>query len=124
MRYLALTKYLNLPHTPPAAELWTALADLANQPAAAKLLDTQGLQPSATGSRVTIRDGNVTTSDGPFDQHQELAAYALYEAPTKQDVIDATNRFFDVHRQWWPGWEAEADIFQVFEPDDYHRDSQ
>jgi hypothetical protein len=83
------------------------------------LIDTQGLQPSAAGSRVTLAQGQLTAADGPFTESKELISYALYDVRSKEDAVEWTNRFLKLHRDLWPGWEGEADVLKVFGPEDF-----
>ena len=55
------------------------------------LLDTQGLQPSANGSRVTLAQGRLNTTDGPFTEAKELISYAVYDVRAKEDAIEWTS---------------------------------
>ena len=83
------------------------------------LLDTQGLQPSAAGSRVSLVQGQLTAVDGPFTESKELISYALYDVRSKADAVEWTNRFLKLHHELWPGWEGEADVLKVFGPEDF-----
>jgi len=83
------------------------------------LLDSQGLQPSVSGSRVTLTGGRLSAADGPFTESKELISYAVYDVRAKEDALEWTTRFLVAHRDLWPGWEGEADIIKVFGPEDY-----
>lgn len=66
MRYLVLLKALSMPDTPPPPELMAAIMTLGEDAKnAGVLLDTQGLQPSAAGSRVSLTRGQLSAADGP-----------------------------------------------------------
>ena len=46
-----------------------------------RLLGNNGLQPTQTATTVRVRDGKVTTTDGPFAETKEqLGGYFLIEA--------------------------------------------
>ena len=83
------------------------------------LLDSQGLQPSASGSRITLAHGQLSAADGPFVESKELISYALYEVRAQSDAAEWTRRFLQLHHDLWPGWEGEADILKVFGPEDF-----
>ncbi len=120
MRYLVLLKALSTSGTPPPAELMDAIMALGeNAKNAGVLLDTQGLQPSAAGSRVSLTGGQLSAADGPFTESKELISYALYDVRSKEDAVEWTNRFLKLHQQMWPGWEGEADVLKVFGPEDF-----
>jgi hypothetical protein len=120
MRYLVLLKATSIPGSPPPRELMAAIMTLGEDASAAGvLLDTQGLQPSAMGSRVTLADGQLTVAYGPFTESKELISYAVYDVRAKEDAVEWTNRFLKLHRELWPGWEGEADVLKVFGPEDF-----
>ncbi|HEX8509169.1 MAG TPA: YciI family protein, partial [Propionibacteriaceae bacterium] len=107
MRYLVLLKALTTPDTPPPPELMAAIVALGEDAKnAGVLLDTQGLQPSAAGSRVSLTGGQLSAADGPFTESKELISYALYEVRAKEDAVEWTNRFLKLHSELWPGWEG------------------
>ena len=120
MRYLVLLKATSLPDSPPSPELMAAIMTLGEDAKhAGVLLDTQGLQPSAAGARVTLAKGLVSAVDGPFTESKELISYALYDVRSREDAVEWTNRFMQLHRDLWPGWEGEADVLKVFGPEDF-----
>ncbi len=119
MRYLVLLRAVTTPDTPPSPELMDIIATLgADAKNAGVLIDTQGLQPSAAGSRVSLTGGQLSATDGPFAESKELISYALYDVRSKEDAVEWTNRFLKLHRELWPGWEGEADVLKVFGPED------
>jgi hypothetical protein len=120
MRYLVLLKALTTPDTPPSPELMAAIMALGEDAKnAGVLLDTQGLQPSAAGIRVSLTGGQLSAADGPFTESKELISYALYEVRSKEDAVEWTNRFLKLHRELWLGWEGEADVLKIFGPEDF-----
>jgi hypothetical protein len=120
MRYLVLLKALTTPDNPPPPELMAAIMALGEDAKnAGVLLDTQGLQPSAAGSRVSLTGGQLSAADGPFTESKELISYALYEVRAQEDAVEWTNRFLKLHSELWPGWEGEADVLKVFGPEDF-----
>jgi hypothetical protein len=81
------------------------------------LVDTAGLMPTATATRVEVADGTLTVTDGPSDNSSApVAAYAIYDVATREDVLAWTKRFMDLHREQWPGWAGESEIRQVLGP--------
>ncbi|PPK65461.1 YciI family protein [Actinokineospora auranticolor] len=115
MRYIVL---LNAEHpdTPPPAELMAGIVALGEEATrSGVLLDTAGLAPSAEGSRLTVRAGELSAVDGPFAETRELISYAIYEVATKAEVEEWTNRFLRLHRDLWPGWQGAASIHRVLD---------
>jgi hypothetical protein len=117
MRYLVLLKATTTPDGPPPAELMAAIMTLGQEAGAAGVLvDSQGLQPSAAGTRISLRQGQLSAADGPFTESKELISYAVYDVRTREDAVEWTNRFLKLHRDLWPGWEGEADVLTVYGP--------
>jgi len=122
MRFMTLLKAGdNSKAGPPPAELFMAIGTLGEEAMkAGVLVDTAGLAPSAmSGTRISLSNGNLDVSDGPFNNGTELGSYALYEVNSKEEVIDWATRFMNLHKEHWAGWEGETEILQVFGPDDF-----
>jgi hypothetical protein len=119
MRYLVILRSESATGNPPP-ELMEAIMRLgAEATNAGSLLDTAGLAPSAAGARVELTGGSITVTDGPFAEAKELISYALYDVRTVQEAVEWTNRFLALHRDFWPGWEGQADVLKVFGPEDF-----
>lgn len=118
MRYMVLLRSTQ-PPGPPPDDLMHAILQLGEEAArAGALLDTAGLTPSAAGARVSLSAGHLSVTDGPFTEAKELISYALYQVRSKEEAVEWTSRFLKLHRDLWPGWEGEADVLQVFAPED------
>jgi hypothetical protein len=116
MRYLIMLKG-NQPASPPPPELMEAIMRLGGEATAAgALLDTAGLEPSATGARVVLYRGALSVTDGPFAEAKETISYALYDVRSRDEAVQWASRFIELHRDLWPGWEGEADVLKVFGP--------
>jgi hypothetical protein len=119
MRYLVVLKGQQST-TPPPPELMEAIMKLGDEATrAGVLLDTAGLAPSASGARVQLAAGRVSVTDGPFAEAKEMISYALYQVRSKDEIVEWTSRFMKLHRDLWPAWEGEADIHNVFGPEDF-----
>jgi len=114
MRFMTLVKGFEGAGAPPKA-LMDAVAKLAEEAAErGTLIETGGLYPLATGTRVRLSGGKVTVTDGPFAEAKEVVGgYAVFEVASKQEMIDATVRFMELHRKHWPGWEGETEIREM-----------
>jgi hypothetical protein len=76
------------------------------------MLAGEGLHPSSKGARVTFSGGSPTVTDGPFTEAKELiAGYWLWQVKSKEDAIEWIKRA--------PFRDAEIEIRQVFEEDDF-----
>ena len=117
MRFIAVLRTAEA-HGFPPPELAEGIAALGAEAARrGVLIDTAGLLPVATAVRVGVSAGELTVTDGPFDDPAPLGAYAVYDVATRDEVVDWTKRFMDLHRRTWPGWEGESEIRQVFGPE-------
>jgi hypothetical protein len=80
------------------------------------LLAAEGLQPSSKGARVKFSGGKRTVTDGPFAETKELiAGFWLIQVKSKEEAIEWVKRCPNP----FPGTEAEIEIRQVFEADDF-----
>ena len=102
---------------PPPHALMAGIAKLGEDAAkAGVMVETGGLLPSAMGARVRISSGRVNVIDGPFAEMKEVVGgYAVYSVASKDDALEWTRRFMELHREHWPGWEGEAEMRQIFE---------
>jgi hypothetical protein len=80
------------------------------------MLAGEGLQPSSKGARVRFSGERRTVIDGPFTETKELiAGFWLWQVKSKQEAIDWVKRCPNP----MPGTEAEIEIRQVFEAQDF-----
>ncbi|MEI9899228.1 MAG: YciI family protein [Hyphomicrobium sp.] len=114
---------------PPPQELMEAMDKLGEEmKAAGAMIDMGGLLPSAmNGYRVRLSGGKLSVTDGPFSEAKEvIGGYAVFAVKTKEEAVEWTRRFMDLHRVHWPEWEGEAEVRQMFEgpgcPDDERSD--
>lgn len=120
MKFMMLVKHAEN-SGPPPKELMDAIAILAEEDAkTGKMLGSGGLAPTAQSTRVRVSKGKVTVIDGPFTEAKEvIGGYAQFELKSKQEAIDGAVRFMELHRKYWPGWEGETEIRQIFGPEDF-----
>jgi hypothetical protein len=121
MRFMSLVKSAELTQRPPQA-LMDAMGKLAiDAMQAGVMIDTGGLAPTASSFRVRVSKGTISVHDGPFTEAKEVVGgYALMNFPSKEVALDWTRRFIELHRQHWPEWEGEAEVRQIFGPNDDH----
>jgi hypothetical protein len=80
------------------------------------LLAGEGLHPSSKGARVKFAGGKHIVTDGPFPEAKELiAGFWLWEVKSKEEAIEWVKRCPNP----MPGTEAEIEIRQVFEAEDF-----
>ena len=79
------------------------------------LITTAGLRPTAEGVRVRLRNGKLSTSDGPFAETKEvIGGYAILEAPSMKEAIELTKRFLKIHGN---EWDIECEVRQLDGPE-------
>ena len=120
MRFMTLVRHAENSGPPPPA-LMEALEKLSEEASkGGTMLEAGGLAPTAMSNRVRLAKGKVTVIDGPFAETREVVGgFAVFEVESKQEMIEATVKFMELHREHWPGWEGETEVRQVFGPDDY-----
>jgi len=120
MKFMTLVKSSETSGPPPPA-LMEAIAKLSEDGArAGTLLQASGLEPVATSVRVRVERGKVLVLDGPYSETKEVVGgFALFDVDSKQEMIDATVKFMQLHAEYWHGWEGETEIRQLFGPEDY-----
>jgi hypothetical protein len=101
----------------PSTELLTAMGNYNEELAKAGiLLAGEGLQPSSKGARVRFAGDKRTVIDGPFAETKELiAGYWLWQVKSREEAIEWVKRCPNP----MPGAEAEIEIRQVFEMEDF-----
>ncbi|MGH8809094.1 MAG: YciI family protein [Noviherbaspirillum sp.] len=79
------------------------------------MLAGEGLHPSAKGARVRFSGDKRTVIDGPFAETKELiAGFWLWQVKSREEAIEWVKRCPNP-----TGAEAEIEIRQVFEAEDF-----
>jgi hypothetical protein len=116
MRFMTILKHNEAPFDVPSAmyEAINKLADDAGK-AGCIMVGKGGLLPTAQGTLIRLKSGNITVTDGPFAEAKEvIGGFAIFEAPSKADVLKWSTRFMELHKQHMPGWDGECEIRQMF----------
>jgi hypothetical protein len=80
------------------------------------MLAGEGLHPSSKGARVKFSGTKRIVIDGPFAETKELVAgFWLWQCKSKEEAIEWAKRCPNP----MPGTEAELEIRQVFESEDF-----
>jgi hypothetical protein len=86
---------------------------------AGQVMDTGGLAPSAASRRVRLSGGRVAVVDGPYSETKEIVGgYAIFDVSSLDEAIRITRDFLELHVTYWPGWEGECELRQIFGPED------
>ena len=98
MRFMMLYKPGVEREAPPTAEEITKMGQLiAEMARAGVLVATDGLQPSAKGTRVEVANGAFRVTDGPFAEAKELVAgFAIVDVGSKAEAVELAKRFLSV----------------------------
>jgi hypothetical protein len=101
----------------PSQELLTAMGNYNEELVKAGImLAGEGLHPSSKGARVKFCGDKHTVIDGPFIETKELiAGFWLWKVKSKEEAIEWVKRCPNP----MPGTEAEIEIRQVFEAEDF-----
>ena len=120
MRFMMIVKHAEK-QGPPPKQLMDAIAQLAEEATkAGMMLGSGGLGPTAQGARVRLSGGQVTVTDGPFTEAKEVVGgYAQFELTSKEEAIESAVRFMELHKKYWPGWEGETEVRQMFGPEEF-----
>lgn len=102
---------------PPPQALMEAMGKLVEEAVQnGTMVQSGGLAPTASATRVRLGNGKISVTDGPFSEAKEvIGGFAVLELPTKEAAVEAAKRFIELHREHWPGWEGESEIRQIFE---------
>lgn len=101
----------------PSQELLTAMGNYNEELVKAGImLAGEGLQPSSKGARVKFSGDQRSVIDGPFIETKELiAGFWLWKVKSREEAIEWVKRCPNP----MPGTEAEIEIRQVFEAEDF-----
>jgi hypothetical protein len=104
---------------PPPKELIDAITKMSQEASqAGTMRGSGGLAPTAQGARVRLSGGKLTVIDGPFTEAKEVVGgYAQFELKSKEEAIEGAMRFMELHKKYWPGWEGETEIREMFGPE-------
>ena len=119
MRFLTMVKSVEGGNRMPPPELIEEIEKWAEEATRnGTLVLRGGLYPSAAGVRVRVSGGQVQIHDGPFAEAKEVVGgFAILEAKTREEVVEAARRLMEVNRKYMPGWEGECELRQIWTDD-------
>lgn len=120
MKFMMLVRHPENSGMPPQ-ELMEAIGKLSEDAAkAGTMIASGGLAPTAQSTKVRVSGGEIQVIDGPFTESKEvIGGYAQFELPSKEAALKGAVEFMELHRKFWPGWEGETEIRQMFGPEDF-----
>ena len=102
--------------TPPTPELLAAIGELTERTMkAGVMLQTGGMQMDAQATALSLADGKVRVTDGPFAEAKELVGgYALVEVKSREEALTLAREFLAVHaRVMGPHYAMETEIREM-----------
>jgi hypothetical protein len=119
MRFISMVKSNEAKMGMPSKAFLDAMDQLVQEAGKSGCLMVEGvgLHPTSAGMRVRLSDGKLTVTDGPFTEAKEVVGgFAIFDAPSKADMLKWTTRFMDLHKKHLPGWEGECEVRQIAGP--------
>src|SRR5262249_21123102 len=104
---------------PPNPALLAAVRKLSEKMSnAGVLLQSGGLLPSSSGTRVRVSRNRMTVTDGPFAETKEIVGgFAILEAGSKEDAVRFGKEFMQLHIEvLGPSYEGTLEVRPMFEP--------
>jgi hypothetical protein len=116
MRFMTIVKGHETSSPPPQA-LINAMDKLGQEAAGqGVVVEMGGLYPIAMGTKVRIVGDRLKVIDGPFTEAKEvIGGYAVYAVKSREEAIEWTKRFMQLHLEHWKGWEGEVEVRQLYE---------
>jgi hypothetical protein len=110
MKFLSIYKAVER-SAPPSQEELNQMGKLVEQGMKAGwLLATEGCLPSRFGARVSLSNGKIGVTDGPFAETKEVVGgFAILKADSKEEAIQLAKNFLQVVGV------GECEIRQLFE---------
>jgi hypothetical protein len=120
MQFMMIVKHKEDQGFPPK-ELMAAVDQMSQEAVkAGTMRGSGGLRGTDTGARVVLSGGKVSVIDGPFTESKEIiGGYAQFEMKSREEAIQGAVQFMELHKKYWPGWEGETEVRQMYGPDDF-----
>jgi hypothetical protein len=84
---------------------------------AGRMIDNGGLTPLQQGARISVSDGKLSVTDGPFVEAKEvIGGYAIFELRDKAEALAMAREFMQLHLDHMPGWEGTCELRAFFAP--------
>ncbi|HEY8715572.1 MAG TPA: YciI family protein [Candidatus Acidoferrum sp.] len=120
MRFMMLVKHAEISGMPPKP-LMDAIDKLTEEAVkSGTMVLGGGLMSPSQSQAVRLSGGKLSVVDGPFSEAKEvIGGFAIFDLKSKEEAMEGAQRFMDLHRQHWPGWEGETEVRQIFGPGDF-----
>src|SRR5438128_11462059 len=78
---------------------------------AGRMIDNGGLMPLREGAHISIANGKLSVTDGPFVEAKEvIGGYAIFELRDKAEALAMAKEFMQLHLDHMPGWEGVCEM--------------
>jgi hypothetical protein len=89
------------------------------------LVSFGGLHPTSSGTRMSVKNGKIVITDGPFTESKEvIGGFSILNVASKEEALEEARTFVELHRVHWPNWEGEIEIRLMYEEEDDVRATQ
>jgi hypothetical protein len=118
MLFMSLIKHNASHEANPPKALMDAMDKLIEQETkAGVLVHTGGLAAAPEGIYARSSGGKMSVKDGPFTEAKEVVGgYAILKVGSREEAVEKTRAFVDLHIQHWPEFEFECETRQIFGP--------
>jgi hypothetical protein len=119
MRYMGFVKMTELDAEPPPALREAMGEEIQRGMADGTLLDVGGLYATSYRTEYRVRDGEITSTDGPFTEAKEaVGGYAVIDVRDHAEAAEYARRLAELHHRLWPGWEGAVEVRRISGPDE------
>lgn len=119
MRYMGFVKMDSNQGEPPAALMEAMDAYVTQSVADGVFIDGGGLYATSFRAEIRVRDGQVTTFDGPYaETTEEVGGYSVLEFRDHAEALEGARQLVELHRTYWPEWEGAVEIRRIAGPED------
>jgi hypothetical protein len=82
--------------------------------ASGRVVDTGGLKPSSSATRLRIEKGKLRVTDGPFTEAKEVVGgWAILKFDSRAEALENSRKFMELHSQHWPEWEGTSEMYEM-----------
>lgn len=106
---------------PPPGELIEEIGRLGEAAAkAGKMVSMGGLKHSSQGVQVSLKNGKLAVTDGPFAESKEvIGGFTIMELGSRAEAIEEARKFMELHRRLWPKWDGICEVRPMYEENEH-----
>lgn len=119
MRYMGFVK-MDASQGKPPQPLMDAMGEhIAKSAADGTFIDGGGLYATSFRTEISVRGGQVTSTDGPFAEgKEEVGGYSILEFRDHAEAVEGARQLVELHLQHWPEWEGSVEVRRIAGPDE------